>query len=241
MSGGDGEGFLGRWSRLKRHTDGAETAEPAPAVDATPQETPAVATQDGPVARRQADDALPELPSLDSITATTDMRVFMHPAVPAAIRNAALRRVWSLDPAIRDFVSPALDYAYDWNTPGGAPGYGPLVASDDVASLLRDAIDGFARPIPVAEAEPAVEDPPAPGQVAAAEPLSVAPPAERAPSPEAPSPEPPSDPLRLGPVSASPTLPPPFEAAAEHLPVAPAREPAAAHAARRRHGGALPS
>ncbi len=46
--------------------------------------------------------------------------------------------MWETDPAIRDFVGPALDYAYDYNTPGAAPGYGPLSESDiaDAKRLL---------------------------------------------------------------------------------------------------------
>jgi hypothetical protein len=54
----------------------------------------------------------------------------MCKGVPEALRRQALRALWSADPAIRDFVSPALDYAYDYNAPGGAPGYGPLTDSD---------------------------------------------------------------------------------------------------------------
>jgi len=55
--------------------------------------------------------------------------------VPEAWRAAALRRVWVMDPAIRDFVGPA-DYAWDWNKPGGVPFYGPLRAVDDIGKLL---------------------------------------------------------------------------------------------------------
>jgi hypothetical protein len=52
------------------------------------------------------------------------------------LRNAALRKSWALDPAIRNYVNPALDYAYDWNTPGGVPGGGELGAGVDVARLV---------------------------------------------------------------------------------------------------------
>jgi hypothetical protein len=58
--------------------------------------------------------------------------------VPAALKNAALRRMWSLDPAIRDYRDLAVDYAWDWNTPGGLPGGGGGVTADGVADLLRD-------------------------------------------------------------------------------------------------------
>jgi hypothetical protein len=76
------------------------------------------------------------LPSLESITAETDLTGFLRQGVPASLRKAALRRAWSLDPAIRDRVGDALDYAWDWNTPGGVPVSGPLWASDDVRAML---------------------------------------------------------------------------------------------------------
>ena len=41
-----------------------------------------------------------------------------------------------LDPAIRDFVGHARDYAYDWNTPGGVPGSG-TIHSDEAMAMVR--------------------------------------------------------------------------------------------------------
>src|SRR5438132_1033143 len=38
--------------------------------------------------------------------------------------------------AIRSYVNPALEYAYDWNTPGGVPGSGEIGAGTDVARLV---------------------------------------------------------------------------------------------------------
>ena len=55
--------------------------------------------------------------------------------------QAALRRAWSADPDIRDFVGLA-DYAWDYHTPGSMPGFGPLEMTDDlrrvVARILGD-------------------------------------------------------------------------------------------------------
>jgi hypothetical protein len=45
--------------------------------------------------------------------------------------------MWSLDAAIRDHVGDARDYAYDWNAPGGVPGAGPMLPTDDVGAMLR--------------------------------------------------------------------------------------------------------
>ena len=44
--------------------------------------------------------------------------------------------MWALDPKIRDYVGEARDYAYDWNTPGGVPGSGP-VPWQDIEGLRR--------------------------------------------------------------------------------------------------------
>lgn len=78
---------------------------------------------------------LPPLPDLASLTADSDFTPFMDLRVPSALRAQALARAWSLDPFIRDFKEMA-DYAWDWNTPGGAPGYGPLDAATDIARML---------------------------------------------------------------------------------------------------------
>ena len=52
--------------------------------------------------------------------------------VPADLTRAALRRVWTVDPAIRDFVGLA-ENAWDFTDPNAMPGFGPLEASDDVS------------------------------------------------------------------------------------------------------------
>ncbi len=79
---------------------------------------------------------LESLPKLEDLTANTDMTVFFKKGVPDSIRNAALRKSWALDPAIRNYVNPALDYAYDWNTPGGVPGAGELAPGTDIARMV---------------------------------------------------------------------------------------------------------
>jgi Protein of unknown function (DUF3306) len=83
------------------------------------------------------------LPSLEELTAETDMSGFLRKGVPEPLRNAALRRMWSLDPKIRDFVCEAREYAYDWNTPGGVPGSsGPLPAAEDIARMAARIVGG---------------------------------------------------------------------------------------------------
>jgi hypothetical protein len=89
-----------------------------------------------------------------------------------------MRRIWLDDPAIRNFIGPA-DYAWDWNVPGGAPGYGPMRALDDLARLLDRAIG---------TPEPAKPDPEAtqPASVAQKPPTVVAA-QDGAPAPEMPA------------------------------------------------------
>ena len=79
---------------------------------------------------------LSSLPKLEELTGTTDITAFLKKGVPEHLRNAALRKSWALDPAIRNYVNPALEYAYDWNAPGGVPGGGELGAGVDVARLV---------------------------------------------------------------------------------------------------------
>jgi hypothetical protein len=69
------------------------------------------------------------LPPIESITAETDIRAFIAAGVPAELTRAALRRVWTSDPKIRDFVGLA-DYDWDFNAPGAMAGFGPLEGAD---------------------------------------------------------------------------------------------------------------
>jgi hypothetical protein len=121
------DGFLTRWSRRKQEARHEELSVPEEALaPADPQDA----------VEAEPETPQPELPPVESITAETDISVFLAKGVADSIRNAALRRMWSLDPAIRDFVGDARDYAYDWNTPGGVPGFGPIEASYDVEGTI---------------------------------------------------------------------------------------------------------
>lgn len=120
------EPFLARWSRRKRQSSEQEPtplephAAPAPAPDAH--------TID-----------LAALPKLEDLTASSDLAVFLQKGVPDLLKQQAMRRMWSLDPTIRDFVEMA-ENQYDWNAPGGVPGFGVLDPGTDVASLLDQAL-----------------------------------------------------------------------------------------------------
>jgi hypothetical protein len=78
-----------------------------------------------------------EPPSLDLIDKDFDLASWLKQNVPETWKLAAMRRAWENDPAIANFENPARDYALDWNTPGGAPGYGPLTESDDIGAMVR--------------------------------------------------------------------------------------------------------
>ena len=135
MSGPDeadrDKGFLARWSQRKQEAKQPEPAAPAgESVESS-----------GPPAPQEGEDVTPEfdlssLPKLEELTGSTDITAFLRKGVPEHLRNAALQKSWALDPAIRNYVNPALEYAYDWNTPGGVPGGGELGAGVDVARLV---------------------------------------------------------------------------------------------------------
>ena len=129
----DPDNFLSRWSRRKLE----------PAQESGEQVTPAM----GPIADEQAVDGAAEptvvaaddqgqeppfdvasLPPIESITAGTDIRDFLKPGVPTSLSHAALRRAWTSDPAIRDFIGIA-ENQWDF-TNDSIPGFGPIDPAD---------------------------------------------------------------------------------------------------------------
>jgi hypothetical protein len=126
------EDFLSRWSRRK-----AEARREAAAEDKDGQRQNPADPLGPPAEPTLTPDEIAALPSIKELTAETDVTVFLRRGVPETLRNAALRRTWLLDPAIRDFAGHARDYDYDWNIPGGAPGHGALEPGDDVTAMLR--------------------------------------------------------------------------------------------------------
>lgn len=130
------DAFLSRWSRRKHEARRAEAPAPEPLAAPEPDAGAAAAASAAGEGSAAEAPLPPDLPAVEEITPETDLAAFFREGVPEALRNAALRRMWSLDPAIRDFVGDARDYAYDWNVPGGVPGFGPLLPSDDVAGMV---------------------------------------------------------------------------------------------------------
>src|SRR5260370_19286032 len=132
--GDEDKGFLARWSQRKREANQPEREAPLADADVPPKPV-----DEGDAA--QLFD-LSSLPKLEDVTEATDITGLLRKGVPEHLRNAALRKSWALDPAIRNYVNPALDYAYDWNTPGGVPGSGEIGAGMDVARLVSQIMGG---------------------------------------------------------------------------------------------------
>src|SRR5687767_12366963 len=136
------DNFLTRWSRRKR-----AVAEPAPAADErrAPDDARADHAPDAGTRPASRPDTAPDaqsgevpatfdlskLPSIESITADTDIRAFFAPGVPAELTRAALRRAWVADPMIKDFIGLS-ENSWNFNDPASIPGFGPLEMTDDL-------------------------------------------------------------------------------------------------------------
>ncbi len=140
------ENFVSRWWRLKRESElrrqrsKTELHEsPAPSIAAV---TTAANEDEAAGAETRAAPRfdLTSLPSIDSITADTDIHIFLQTGVPAKLTEAALRRAWMTDPAIRDFIGIA-ENQWDFTDPTTIPGFGPLQEADDKLSLIAQAVE----------------------------------------------------------------------------------------------------
>lgn len=151
------DGFLSRWSRRKAEARAEEEAEHAPEPLAAPE--PEVSQESDPLPDAITPEELAALPKVEDLVAGSDIRAFLRPGVPAALKNAALRKMWLLTPAIRDYRDPAVDYAWDWNTPGGVPGDGIGPTAERAAQMLRDLVSPQPEPEAEAETDPAEEGP----------------------------------------------------------------------------------
>ena len=147
MSRDGADGFLSRWSRRKVAVQRAE-------AEALPAATPAAA-----VPQEEAPFDIASLPSIESLTADSDLAAFMQKGVPAALRDAAISRMWVSDPAIRDYIGPS-EMSWDFNAAEAFPGYGALKADTDIAGMVSDIFEGQ-KPVDIAAAgapEPAAAE-----------------------------------------------------------------------------------
>jgi hypothetical protein len=138
----EAEGFLGRWSRLKREAAPEAAREEPPRPEGPPAED-----EVGAAAAEPAAD-LTSLPPIESLTADSDYTPFLAQGVPEELRRLALRKAWTTNPQIADFRGFA-DYDWDCN----APGYGQLLPIDDIKRLC----DAVLRPLADERKEDAAE------------------------------------------------------------------------------------
>jgi len=161
-----GSSFLDRWSRRKRgHADEPDAkpagargvrdsaVSPSASDAAVPRDRlPAGGAEDpnptGTHASAMSIEA--SLPGVDDLTAESDVTGFLKQGVSEELKRLALRRIWSLDPQIRDFIEVA-ENQYNWNVPGGAPGYGPIAAGTDLKALLEQATGAVSEKPPECE------------------------------------------------------------------------------------------
>jgi hypothetical protein len=125
------ESLLARWSRRKSDARTSEGDAGNASHDREAFATRSSVTQPSDV---PPPFDLASLPTLDSIIAETDLRAFLDKGVPAELTVAALRRGWSADPAIRDFIGLS-ENSWDFNAPGGIPGFG-ILEPEEIQRLL---------------------------------------------------------------------------------------------------------
>ncbi len=133
--------FLSRWSRRKRDVAAAEKGadnSAAKVAEETILRAENAPNTTGEKPKTEVDLSL--LPPIESITSVTDITGFLQAGVPADLARAALRRVWTADPAIRDFVGLA-ENAWDFTDPTAMPGFGPLEMTDDVRKMISQVVD----------------------------------------------------------------------------------------------------
>jgi hypothetical protein len=136
--------FILRWVCFKRASDAGHKAGPSGDKPFEPAETVVAVAEAAPTPSRigeAADEPFDRssLPPIEAIGADTDVRGFLQCGVPAELTRAALRRAWTCDPAIRDFVGIA-ENQWDFNDPYAMPGFGPLLAGkENVPAVVTQA------------------------------------------------------------------------------------------------------
>ena len=159
----DPENFLARWSLRKQRA--ADKDSPHPHESEKPNDDQAADRGQGTENALASTGVEPpseefdvtSLPPIESIGAGTDISAFMKKGVPTALRHAALRRAWSADPAIRDFMGPTENY-WDAAGPEGVPGFGDLDPNFDIKRMIADLFGENGREEPTVSTARATED-----------------------------------------------------------------------------------
>lgn len=116
-------GFLARWSRRKAEAREETLAE-------APAETDSVAEEEAEI-----DPAT--LPPIETLTEASDFSVFLKKGVPPALRAAALRKLWLVEPSVVNY-QPLVEYNWDFT----APGYGEFLPGEDIAKYVKNVFEG---------------------------------------------------------------------------------------------------
>ena len=126
--------------RVKQETNAevalaATTASPSSTAQGGEEETERAAHSRAHAPNCAPPVDLTRLPPIESITAETDISAFLAPGVPAELTRAALRRAFSADPSIRDFIGPS-ENAWDFNAPDAMGGFGPLEMTEELRQQI---------------------------------------------------------------------------------------------------------
>jgi hypothetical protein len=144
------ENFLTRWSSRKFATRTPPTQQDAERAPHDAEGT----VDNGAVAKTGkedvAQDDLPfditQLPPLDSIGPDTDIAAFLRKEVPPDLTRAALRRAWTSDPAIKNFVG-LVENGWDFNDPSAMAGFG-AISAEEVARLAGKVLEALPEAAP---------------------------------------------------------------------------------------------
>jgi hypothetical protein len=141
------EEFLARWSRRKSEAR-SNVALPQATEAGDPSAGPPPSAAKESVAKEKDEPEFDpsSLPPIDAITAATDITAYLRKGIPQELTRAALRRAWTADPVIRDFVGLA-ENAWDFNDPTAMPGFGPLDCSETELAEWVDRIVGGVRDV----------------------------------------------------------------------------------------------
>ena len=138
------ENFVSRWSRLKHESESRRERKTELPERPAPSVTAVTSSANEDEAAGMETTATPifdptDLPSIASITARTDIGLFLRSGVPAELTVAALRRAWVSDPVIRDFIGIA-ENQWDFTNPTTIPGFGPLHETGDKLKLIAQTV-----------------------------------------------------------------------------------------------------
>ncbi|GBD43081.1 hypothetical protein HRbin40_00546 [bacterium HR40] len=113
------EPFLARWSRLKRlrREEGEpadpQTADRARTAERAEEQVHPVDAETGGIEAEEGPFDVTKLPDPDTLDAGSDFRIFLRAEVPEELRIRALRRLWRVNPIIRE-PCPLIDFAEDY-------------------------------------------------------------------------------------------------------------------------------